>query len=155
MQGRGAVPGRRLTDAPNGDGEEKASGGAPLLLNRDGARGYGRLDELGPREEEVLGWLGGARGRGRGPASVAAVALGKQRKRLPRAQLEDEDAGDPHGEAAAAWRLNEGWIGCSGSERRSSGSCWWVEENEEKGIPRWRGQGGWRRDGMGRMGQDP
>lgn len=79
-----------------------------------------------------------------GPASVAVVALRKQRRRLPRARLEDEYAGDPHGEAATARRLGEGWIGCLGSERRSSRSCWWVEENEEKGIPRWI-ETGWRR----------
>ena len=93
---------------------------------------------------DELGRLGGTRGRGRGPASIAAVALRKQRRRLPRARLEDEDAGDPHGEAAAARRLGEGWIWCSGSERKSSSSCWWVEENEEKGIPRWI-ETGWRR----------
>ena len=31
---------------------------------------------------------------------------------MPRARLDDEDAGDAHGEAAAAWRFGEGvdWV---------------------------------------------
>ncbi|EMS52567.1 hypothetical protein TRIUR3_11742 [Triticum urartu] len=46
--------------APNGDGEEKASGGAPLLLNRDEASGYGGCHRLWVEAKRIRCYSAGA-----------------------------------------------------------------------------------------------